>query len=321
MSRNPDGGATKSARSRHCALRRNRWSLVVSMVAWVGGLAAAAEAVHAADDGPRSREEIVELVRGGRAAMPAFHLTATVTTKRVAANGDAPSSAQVVGHTREETVQCQPKAAARIERALDGSRQVVASDGAQHLRYAILRGLGDGPDEVGGSTSRDAAALKVRNERSMADLLMDWPLMDEVLARADGAEPTNGLVAWLSQPEVVIDAEPVVIDGVSCIRAVRGSADGRSRVEYALDPNAGWLPRRHQVFSGDTLVLSREVHEFHAIGSGAFLPVRATERDIRKGLVVEFKVTRDAEGQYRAGILTDATAIAAAPAGAVLSES
>ena len=81
------------------------------------------------------------------------------------------------------------------------------------------------------------------------------------------------------------------------------------------------MPRRHQVLSGDTLVLSREVHEFHAIGSGAFLPVRTTERDSKRGVVVEFKVTRDAEGQYRAGILTDATAIAAAPAGAVLSES
>jgi hypothetical protein len=196
----------------------------------------------------------------------------------------------------------------------------VASDGARHLRYAILRGLGDGRDEVGGSTSRDAKALKVQNERSMADLLMNWPLMDEVLARADGVEPTNGLVAWLSQPEVVIDAAPVVIDGVSCVRAVRGSADGRSRVEYVLDPSAGWLPRRHQVFSGDALVLSREVHEFHAIGSGAFLPVRATERNISQGVTVEFEVKRDAEGNYRAGILADATTIAAAPAGAVLAE-
>ncbi len=252
--------------------------------------------------------------------MPAFHLTATITTRRVDGEDSSSPADRSARHTREETVLCEPKVAARIERSVDGDRQVVASDGARHLRYAILRGLGDGPDEVGGSTSRDAKALKVQNERSMADLLMNWPLMDEVLARADGVEPMNGLVAWLSQPEVVIDAAPVVIDGVSCVRAVRGSADGRSRVEYVLDPSAGWLPRRHQVFSGDALVLSREVHEFHAIGSGAFLPVRATERNISQGVTVEFEVKRDAEGNYRAGTLADATTIAAAPAGAVLAE-
>jgi hypothetical protein len=104
------------------------------------------------------------------------------------------------------------------------------------------------------------------------------------------------------------------------VELVLGSADGRSRVEYVLDPSAGWLPRRHQVFSGDALVLSREVHEFHAIGSGAFLPVRATERNISQGVTVEFEVKRDAEGNDRAGILADATTIAAAPAGAVLAE-
>ncbi|MFN9075873.1 MAG: hypothetical protein ACK5WD_05740 [bacterium] len=261
-----------------------------------------------------SKDQVLEGVRLSRSGMPAFHATATVTTRRDTAEG-APTVAPSV---REETVVCDPRRAVRVERAVGSARQCMATNGVEHLRYAILDGVaGEGP-EVTGSVSQDARTLRLEGERSTIDLLMDWPLVSEVLASANGAEPKNGLVAWLAQADVqVVDCETVV-DGSQCVRLSRTAPGGGLRVEYTLDPACGWLPRRYQVFSGETLLLSREIHEIEAIGSGAFLPLRAVERNVAGGVTVEFAVARDADGRPNAGVVLDTTSIATAPSGAVL---
>ena len=164
-----------------------------------------------------SKDQVLEGVRLSRSGMPAFHATATVTTRRDTAEG-APTVAPSV---REETVVCDPRRAVRVERAVGSARQCMATNGVEHLRYAILDGVaGEGP-EVTGSVSQDARTLRLEGERSTIDLLMDWPLVSEVLASANGAEPKNGLVAWLAQADVqVVDCETVV-DGSQCVRLSR----------------------------------------------------------------------------------------------------
>lgn len=261
-----------------------------------------------------SKEQVLEAVRLSRSHMPAFHATATVTTKRDAAAG-TPGPAPSV---REETVVCDPKHAVRLERVVGDARQCVATNGLEHMRYAVLGGLQGRAPEVAGSVSQDAKKLRIENERSTLDLIMDWPLVPEVLASAKGGQPTNGLLAWLAQADVQLVDSDTVVEGAHCVRLSRTAPEGGTRVEYSLDPNCGWLPRRYQVFSGEKLVFSREIREVESIGSGAFLPVRAIERNIASGVTVEFTVARDANGRPNAGVVVDTTSIAAAPAGSAL---
>lgn len=271
------------------------------------GTAGAAQAVT-------SKEQVREAVRLSRSQMPAFHATATVTTRREAAIG-TPAGAPSI---RQETVVCDPRRAVRLERAAGAARQCIATNGVEHLRYAVLGGVQGHAPEVAGSVSRDSQKLRVGSERSSLDLIMDWPLVPEVLAAADGGEPANGLLAWLAQADVELIDSDTMVHGAQCVRLSRTPPAGGLRVEYSLDPNCGWLPRRYQVFSGETLVFSREILEVEAIGSGAFLPLRAIERNIAGGVTVEFEVARDADGRPNAGVVLETTSIAAAPSGAAL---
>lgn len=282
--------------------------LLASLAPMLGsGTVSAAQAVT-------TKEQVLEAVRLSRSHMPAFHATATVTTRREAAAG-TPAAAPSI---RQETVVCDPRRAVRLERAVGEARQCISTNGVEHLRYAALGGVqGRAPDVVG-SVSHDSRKLRIERERSTLDLIMDWPLVPEVLAAADGGEPANGLVAWLAQADVQLVDPDTVVDGAHCVRLSRTPPAGGLRVEYSLDPNCGWLPRRYQVFSGETLVFSREILEVEAIGSGAFLPLRAIERNLAAGVTTEFAVARDADGRPNAGVVLDTTSIAAAPSGAAL---
>jgi len=272
------------------------------VVATVAGTLMAGDASGAR---PPSRDDVSAEVARARSATPAFRLSARVRT-----TGEGSE------HVRLEEVRCEPAVAIAITRSVNAAdAQCIATDGIVDLRYFLSdAGDGDAAGAQGGGIRRPANARTLSLVRSAADTFMAWPLAADVCARVENEPLTHGLEAWLQQPQVQVDSEWHLIGGVPCVRATRPAlASHEQTIHYYLDPSANWLPRRYEAFSGDTLILEREVLEFGWFGSGLCLPVRAIERAPAMGRSVEMNLVAEADGTLAAGPLPEAVDLMTPP--------
>lgn len=153
-----------------------------------------------------------------------------------------------------------------------------SGDGRVHLTRNVTA-YGDGVAAVSrGESIRVAKSVASAAGSVGGGVMYQHYLRWYFLGSADGTIPAQDMVSVLQAPDTVIRPDLEELDGEACIVVERLDHTGSVYERIWVDPQHGYLPRRHEVVDHGTELSSWHLTSFIEVAPGCFLPSEGVHR-------------------------------------------